>query len=91
MQTVLNKALRFIHCNEEEQLNSEELHTKYNITPLIISNYNKSLKIWETIRISEPEQYEDLVTPHNNSHGWFLKSSSIISMEPPQAMIIRQT
>ncbi len=89
MQTILNKALRFIHCNEEHQLNSEEIHMKYNITPLGISNYEKSLKIWETLRISEPEQYENLVTPHNNSHGWFPKSSTMISTEPPQAVITR--
>ncbi len=44
MQTVLNKALRFIHCNEQDQLNTEELHIKYNIAPLNISNYYKAQK-----------------------------------------------
>ncbi len=28
MQSILNKALRFIHCNEQDQSNSEELHIK---------------------------------------------------------------
>ncbi len=89
MQTILNKALRFIHCNEEHQLNSEELHMKYTITPLNISTYEKALKIWETLRTSEPEQYDNLVTPRNNSHRWFPKSSTMISTEPPQAIITR--
>ncbi len=50
MQTVLNKALRFIHSNEQEQLKATDLHVKYNIAPLDISNYYKALRIWETIK-----------------------------------------
>ncbi len=42
MQTVLNKALRFIHQNEDTRLNSEELHIKYDINPLNISIHKKS-------------------------------------------------
>ncbi len=38
MQTVLNKALRFIHCHEQEPLTAFELHIKYNIAPLNIAN-----------------------------------------------------
>ncbi len=90
MQSVLNKALRFIHCNEQEQLNTEELHIKYNIAPSNISNFHKPQKIWESIRICENEQYEELVTPRNNSHTWFPRSNIIIRMEPPQAIITRQ-
>ncbi len=90
MQTVLNKALRLIHCNERDHLNTEELHIKYNIAPLNISNYYKAQKVWETIRISENDQYNKMVTPHNNTHKWFPKSSDIIRMEPPQAIITRQ-
>ncbi len=37
MQTILNEALRFIRCNEQDQLNSSELHIEYNITPLNIT------------------------------------------------------
>ncbi len=87
MQTVLNKALRFIHCNEEDQLNSEQLHIKYGITPLNISTFYKAQKVWNTIGISENEQYNELITPHNNFHAWFPKSSIIIDMEPPHAII----
>ncbi len=90
MQSVLNKAVRFIHCNEQEQLNTGELHIKYNIAPLNISNFHKAQKIWETIRISENEQFEELVTPRNNSHTWFPRNSNIIRMEPPHAIITRQ-
>ncbi len=89
MQTVLNKALRFIHCNEQDPLNTEELHIKYNIAPLNISNYYKAQKVWETIRISENDQYNEMVIPQNNAHKWFPKSSDIIGMEPPQAIITR--
>ncbi len=87
MQTVLNKAHRFIHSNEQYHLNTEELHIKYNIAPLNISNYYKAQKVWETI--SENDQYNDMVTPHNNTHNWFLKSSDIIRMDPPQAVVTR--
>ncbi len=59
MQTVLNKALRFIHCSEEAQLNSEQLHIKYGITPLNTSILYKAQKVWNTIKISENEQYND--------------------------------
>ncbi len=50
MQIILNKALRFIHCNEQDQLNSFYVHIKYNITHLNITNYRKALNIWETIK-----------------------------------------
>ncbi len=61
MQTILNKTVRFIHCNEREQLITEELHAKCNnITPSNTSNHLKAQNIWETIKISEPEQYEEL-------------------------------
>ena len=87
MQTILNKALRFIHCNEQEQLNSHDLHIKYNVTPLNIINYQKALNTWETIKMSEIDQYNILTTPNNNSHNWFPKCSKIITMEAPQAII----
>ena len=87
MQTVINKALRFIHCNEHEQLNVYDLRKKYNITPLNISNHYKALNVLKTIRTSEFEQYEALVTPHNNKHPWSPKSSIIIRMESPQPII----
>ena len=44
LQTILNKAVRFIHCNEVEQLKTEQLHIKYNITPLNISCHYKAKK-----------------------------------------------
>ncbi len=87
MQTILNKALRFIHCNEQEQLNSYDLHIKYNITSLNIINYQKTLNTWETIKVSEVDQHNTLITPHNNSNNWFPKCSKIITMQSPQAII----
>ena len=35
MQKVINKALRFINCNEEEKTTVSELHHKNNVTPLM--------------------------------------------------------
>ncbi len=87
MQTVLNKALRFINCNEQEQLLTNDLHMKYNTTPLNILNFKKTQEIGKTIKISEPEQYEELIRPYNNTHSWFPGSSTIIEMEPPIAII----
>ena len=34
MLTVINKALKFINCNENNRETLEDLHRKYNITPL---------------------------------------------------------
>lgn len=89
MQTTLNKALRFIHVNEPEQLNLEELHEKYNITPLNRSTFAKAQKTWETIRNIESEKYEELINQRNNTHTWFPKSSTIIGNMPPPAIITR--
>ncbi len=50
MQIVLNKAIRFIHCNEREELNTKDLHIKYNITPSNISIFHSSKQIWEIIK-----------------------------------------
>ncbi len=81
MQRVLNQALRFIHSNEQEQLTTSELHIKYNIAPLNIYNYQSALKTWETIKISDREQYNALVIPYHTSHRWFPKSSKIITLQ----------
>ncbi len=50
MQIILKKTLRFIHCNEAEQLNTLELHIKYNTTHPNISIYRKPIIIREIIK-----------------------------------------
>ena len=87
IQSVLNKALKFIYCNEQEPLTVSELHIKYNIAPLNIANYCKAQNTWETIKISENLQYEKLTTIHINTHQWFPKSNNIVRMETLQAII----
>ena len=42
MQIVLNKAVRFVHCNEDEHLNTEQLPNKYNIFHQSISIHSKA-------------------------------------------------
>ncbi len=71
MQTILNKTLRFIHCYKQEPLTVFKLYIKYNIAPLNIANYYKAQNTWESIKISENIQYEELVT--RNTHTWFPK------------------
>ncbi len=78
MQTLINKALRFINYNEEEEGRAEELHIEYNITPLNIKIHQRAKKIWETVRATEPEHYNKLVEAHNTEHKWFPKTSTII-------------
>ena len=87
MQTVLNKALRFINQNEEDKPIAEELHLRYNITPLNISIHNKARKIWENVRCTEPEHYENLIIPHNRKHNWFPKTCSVIATPSVEAII----
>ncbi len=90
MQSVINKALRFIHNREEENSRAEELHLKYNITPLYIRIATEAKQIWETIRTIEPEQYKNLIQLRNSEHKWFPKSSTIISENKIHAIITRQ-
>ena len=72
IQTVINKALKFINCNECYELNTQELHIKCNITPLNLANYYKTQKKWKIIKKTyESEKYDELVTPYNNTHKWF--------------------
>ncbi len=78
MQTILNKALRFINYNEEDRPNAEELRLRYDITPLNISIHNKARKIWECVRATEPEHYNNLIMPQNNQHKWFPITSTVI-------------
>lgn len=58
MQIILNKVRRFNHCNLREELNPEELRIKYKVTPLNISNHLKVQHVWETLKSSEPEQFD---------------------------------
>ncbi len=87
LQTVLNKALRFINCNEEERNTAEQLHMKFNITPLNIIIDKRAKKTWETIRAFEPEQYNILTTNNNREHRWFPKASKTINDNTPEAVI----
>ncbi len=83
IQTVLNKAVKFINYNEPEQLDTSDLHINYNITPLNIFNHHKTQNTWESIKVSEQEQYNALITPHTNIHASIPKSSIIIGTELP--------
>ena len=87
MQTILNKALRSIHCNEEEYINTAELHLKYNIAPINITNHHKALKTWEAINPCENDRYNRLVTDYTNTHSLFPKTSTTINMELPEPII----
>ncbi len=69
LQTALKKALRFIDHNEMDILRSDDLHLKYNITPLNISKHKKACKIWETVLAMEQEHYDNLIDQHGNNYG----------------------
>ena len=90
MQTVINKALKFIHCNENTEATVEELHKMYNITPLNININTKAKKIWETVRATEPEHYTNLTMHFERQHNWFPKTSHVINQNTPEAIITRQ-
>ena len=90
MQTVVNKALKFINCNEDNELTVAQLHTIYNITPLNISIFQRSQKTWEAVRVTEPEHYNKLITNNDRDHNWFPKTSKIINEETPEPIITRE-
>ncbi len=93
LQTVVNKAVRFIEKTTYEEnielLASEALHHKHNITPLNISTHTKARKIWETIQSTEPDIYMNLLRTHDNEHSWFPKASRIINSPMPEAIYTR--
>ena len=91
MQTVLNKALKFINCNEDNQASMEELHMIYNITPLNISIDQRAKKAWEAIRVTEPEHYTKLTANYDREHTWFPKTSKTIHQDTPEAIITSQS
>ncbi len=85
LQVIINKALRFTSFNEDDRpLTVEELHLKYNIKPLNITLHAKAQKIWETIRMMEPEHCDQLTQRFAYNHTWFSKSSYIINSDVPQ-------
>ena len=52
MQIVVNKALKFINCNEDNEATVDQLHIKYNITPLNISMHQRAKKTLEAVRVT---------------------------------------
>lgn len=84
LQIIINKALRFISKNESDRAKMEDLHIKYNITPLNVSLHAKASKIWEKIRLTEPDLYNNLTTPPMYKHSWFPKTSNVIDSPPPE-------
>ena len=90
MQRVINKALKFIDCNEDNDARLKELHEKYNITPLNRIIDIRAKKIWESVKATEPEHYHKLIESREREHKWFPKTSNIIHLGTPQAIITRQ-
>ncbi len=85
LQVIFNKGLRFINCNEVDRtLTIEALHYKHNIKPLNITLHTKANKIWETIKITEPDHYNQLTQHANYDHSWFPKTSIVIDADLPQ-------
>ncbi len=84
LQVIINKALKFLSFNEEDKLLTvEELHYKYDIKPLNITLRAKARKIWETIQVTEPDHYNQLIQRFNFNHTWFPKSTVIINSDVP--------
>ena len=90
MQTVINKALKFINCNENNKETLEELHRKYNFTPLNISIDQRAKKIWEAGKATKPEHYNNLTINYEREHTWFPKSTKVINRGTHEAIITRQ-
>ena len=83
MQKILNRGIRFINLNHTERLTIEETHKAYNITPLNIFTHMKATKIWETVKLTHEEEYEELVRPRNRSHSWYPRTSTVIEAPLP--------
>ena len=83
LQKVLNQGLRFINHHDTERKTMEETHRLYNITPINTSIHIKANKIWNTIRITQEQEYHDLVRPRNRAHYWFPRTSTLIDLPLP--------
>ena len=87
LQTVQNKALRFINYNDEERIETvKELHEKYNFLPINISLNKKARKIYETLRRTDVETYNNVTRPIEGTHNWFPKTSRIITEPTPNPL-----
>ncbi len=92
LQIIKNKALKFINYNEDDRpLTIEALHHKYDLKPINIKLHNKANRIWETIKETEPDHYNELTQSFNYKHTWFPKSSSVINSEPPEPIYTSQS
>lgn len=84
LQRVQNKALRFINYNDDIRIETtKELHEKYNFKPINISLHDKAKKVWETLRYTEEDTYENLTRQIEGNHTWFPRTTSIINSNPP--------
>ena len=68
MQTVVNKALKFINCNEANEARIDQLHAKYNIIPLTISIDHRAKKTSEDVRATDPHHYNNLIKKYECEH-----------------------
>ncbi len=89
IQRIINQGLKFTNRNEAETITTEEQHKKYNITPFNISIHKKACKIWETVRFSEGNYYNELVRPRDKIHKWFPKTTAIIEAQIPEPVYTR--
>ncbi len=90
-QKVLNRGLRFIHRNEAENQNIEQLNHKYQIMPINLSVRNKAYKTWERVKYIEDNEYEELVRERESTHNWCPKTTSIINLPPPNPIYTSQS
>ena len=89
MQTVINKALKFIDGKVDNGTTVEQLHIQYNITPANISIDHRAKKTWEAVKATEPHHYNNLIINYEREHMWFPKTSRIINEETPNVIITR--
>lgn len=85
-QRVQNKAIRFINHNEDRQT-MEQLHRKYNLTPLNVSIHNKAIKTWHLMEYTQRNTFDRLKQQQQRSHKWFPKTTDIINNPQPNPII----
>ena len=87
LQRIQNKALRFINHNDIERIDTAKgLHERYKFLPVNISLNQKARKIWETLRGTDEETYNNLMRPIEANHNWFPRTSTLVNNNIPDPM-----
>ena len=92
MQSLINKTLRWVNGDHfPYETTVEELHNKYNLSPLNVKLFEQNEKLWEKIHQLYPQRYDDLKNNRERSHAWWPTSIITEETQPPAPIYVTPT